>query len=280
MTGTVLLALGLALTACGSSGGSSAKTTDTKPAAGGSTIAAPDNISSAGKVVYCTDPTYPPVEFQQGSEMLGSDIDAGNEIAKRMGVSGEFTIVGFDGVIPALKSGKCDAILSAMTDTPERAKQVAFVDYMSVGQAVMVPKGNPDGVTSLGKLSGKAVSVLVGTANRDRIAQENDQLKAQGKDPIDIQVFQKDSDAANAMITGKVDAYASDAPGVAYYSGKYPDKFELAFPPIDEQPWGIATTRDATQLHDAIQQAVTAMYADGTLPAILKKYQLGASGLK
>ena len=36
-----------------------------------------------------------------------------------------------------------------MNDTPERRKQVAFVDYLSVGQSLMVKKGNPKKINSL-----------------------------------------------------------------------------------------------------------------------------------
>ena len=50
---------------------------------------------------------------------------------------------GFDVIIPALQEKKCDAIISALTDTPERAKQVNFADYINVGCSLMVKKGNP-----------------------------------------------------------------------------------------------------------------------------------------
>ena len=50
---------------------------------------------------------------------------------------------------------KCDAIISGMNDTPERRKQVDFVDYLKVGQSLMVKKGNPKHITSLARLSGK-----------------------------------------------------------------------------------------------------------------------------
>ena len=54
---------------------------------------------------------------------------------------------------------KCDAILSGMTDTAERRKQVDFTDYLMVGMSLMVTKGNPHRVTGLASLSGLRVAV-------------------------------------------------------------------------------------------------------------------------
>ena len=82
---------------------------------------------------------------------------------------------------------KCDAIISGMNDTPERRKQVAFVDYISVGQSLMVKKGNPKHIKSLASLSGKSVSVEVGTTNKafldqtSAAAQEEGQARDQGR---------------------------------------------------------------------------------------------------
>jgi ABC-type amino acid transport substrate-binding protein len=70
-----------------------------------------------------------------------------------MGVEAQFKNVGFDGIIAALLAKKCDAIISGMTDTAERRKQVDFTDYLIVGMSLMVKKGNP--VHSLHQPSGE-----------------------------------------------------------------------------------------------------------------------------
>ena len=72
----------------------------------------------------------------------------------------------FNSIIAALLTKKCDAIISGMNDTAERRKQVDFVDYLKVGQAITVKKGNPEHFSTLASLSGKRVSVESGTTNR------------------------------------------------------------------------------------------------------------------
>jgi polar amino acid transport system substrate-binding protein len=234
---------------------------------------------AASPLVFCSDITYPPEEFYVGSTPTGSDIDIGNEVAKRLGRKAEFQNTGFDGIIAALLGKKCDAIISGMNDTPQRAKQVSFVDYLSVGQSLMVKKGNPLHLAKLSDLAGKSVSVEVGTTNKDFLTQESATLTKAGKKAIDIVTFPKDTDAAAALATGKVDVYFGDSPVVAYYIGKNPS-FAFAGAPVNPIPIGIALRKSDTAVKAQIKKAVSAMYADGTMKRILAKWKMTDLALK
>jgi polar amino acid transport system substrate-binding protein len=223
--------------------------------------------------------TYPPEESLQAGKPVGSDIDIGTAVAKRVGMKAQFQNTGFDGIIAALLSKKCDAIISGMNDTAERRKQVAFSDYISVGQSLMVKQGNPSHIKTLSDLSGKAVSVEVGTTNKEFLDAESKKLKAAGKKSIDVVTFPKDTDAAAALKTGKVDAYFGDSPVVAYYIAR--DKsFAFAGAPINPIPVGIATRKSDTQLRAGIAKAIKAMYADGTMKRVLAKWHMSAFAMK
>jgi polar amino acid transport system substrate-binding protein len=246
----------------------------------GASITPPPAIAQAGKLVFCSDVSYPPEEFFQGSTPVGSDVDIAAELARRMGVKSEVDNTGFDGIIAALLANKCDAIISGMNDTATRRKQVSFIDYLLVGQSIMVPKGNPAHIKTLNDLSGKTVGAEVGTTNLDFIKQLSAKLKKEGKAPINTVVFPKDSDGANALRLGKLDAYESDAPVVAYYIAKDPSSFEFGIPAIQPIPVGIAVRKQDNALRAAIQKGINAMYADGTMMRILKKWRLGLFALK
>ncbi|MEI8240490.1 MAG: ABC transporter substrate-binding protein, partial [Actinomycetota bacterium] len=232
-----------------------------------------------GKLVWCSDISYPPEEFYDGTTAKGSDIEVGTEIAKRMGVSADFVNTGFDGIIPALLGKKCDAIISGMNDTTERAQKVDFVDYMSVGQSFMVQKGNPANIKSLDDIAGKTVSVEVGTSNADFLKGKSDEFTKAGKKAISIQIFPKDTDAANALRTGKVDAYFGDAPVVAYYVKTTPDAFAFGGDAINPIPVGIAI-RKGDELKGVVQTIVDGMYADGSMLKILGNWEMTSSALK
>ena len=64
--------------------------------------AATQAAPAAGTLLFCSDITYPPEEFYQGTKPVGSDIDIGTAVAKRIGMKADFQNTGFDGIIAAL----------------------------------------------------------------------------------------------------------------------------------------------------------------------------------
>jgi polar amino acid transport system substrate-binding protein len=243
--------------------------------AGAAAIEAPPAIAKAGKIVYCTDATYPPEESYRGTKIVGSDIDIASEVAKLMGVKAEFKNTTFDGIIAALLAKKCDSVISGMNDTPKRRKAVDFVDYLKVGQSLLVKKGNPKHITSLTSLSGRTVAVESGTTNRDFLAAESAKLQKAGKKPISIKTFPKDTDAAAALKAGRVDAYFGDAPVAALYATQ-DRSLVVAGSPIDPIPIGIAI-RKGDPLKAATQKAINMLYANGTIKKIVAKWGMGGA---
>jgi polar amino acid transport system substrate-binding protein len=240
-------------------------------AAARSSVTPPPAIKSAGQIVYCSDISYPPEEsFAAGNKPIGSDIDIGTGIAKLMGVKATFKNTTFDSIIPALITKKCDAIISGMNDTASRRKQVDFVDYLKVGQSLMVEKGNPEHISGLASLAGKRVSVESGTTNRDFLATASKALVKSGKKAISIVTFPKDTDAASALKTGRVDAYFGDSPVAVYYANR-DHSFQVAGSPITPIAIGIAI-RKGDPLKPAVQKALSQLYANGTMKKIVAKW--------
>jgi polar amino acid transport system substrate-binding protein len=241
----------------------------------GAGIQPPPNIKGAGKIVFCSDITYPPEEYFKGGKAVGSDVDIGTAVAKLMGVQAQFKNTTFDSIIAALLAKKCDAIISGMNDTAARRKSVDFVDYLSVGQAITVKKGNPLHFTTFDSLSGKRVSVESGTTNRDFLTQASKKLTAKGEKPITIVTFPKDTDAFAALVAGRVDAYYADAPPAAFYAKQNPT-VEVCCHPINPFPIGIAL-RKHDPLRGAMQKAVAALYANGSIKRIVTKWGMAAA---
>lgn len=235
-----------------------------------SDISTPAPLEAGGDWVICTDVPYPPAEFQEGTEFKGYEVEMGEEIAKRMGVTAVFQKTGFDGIIGALQSKKCDAIISSMNVTPERSEQVAFVEYMTIGQAVAVSPDMKDTIQSLDDLAGMTVAVQLGTTLGAAIKEANKTLD----NPIKTKNFPDAGSAANALSNGTVDAFFSDAPVIADYVNKQPEKFAIGGTQIDELPAGIALRKDDTELIDAVQEAVDSMYEDGSMEEIFATWSV------
>ena len=109
------------------------------------------------------EPTFPPFEFTENDKYIGFDLDLAQALCDKMGVKMEVKSMGFDALIPALKSGQIDMIASGMDATPERAKQVAFTTpYFFDGYSVVVRKDTPT-INGFYDLDGKVVDAQDGT---------------------------------------------------------------------------------------------------------------------
>jgi polar amino acid transport system substrate-binding protein len=257
------------LAACGGGGGSNTTTTATTSAAS----------SVPNPIVWCVDTTYPPAESIVNGKAAGYDIDIANAIAKQLGSTAQIKTTGFDVIIPALKQKKCNAIISSMTITPERAKQVKFAPYLDVGTFLMVKKGNPSHVTTVASLSGKSAAVESATTQLDALNAENKILKKQGKPLITIRSYPADTSAAAAIQSGKVDAYLADATPVLYYIRTTGGKFQTAGQQVGIAPEGVAT-RLGDPLGAKINNAIQALYLSGKIKTILAKWQASQFALK
>ena len=99
------------------------------------------------------------------------------------------------------------------------------------------------------------------------------------KKTVAIKIFPADTNAAAALLTGKVDAYFADATPVLYYIKKTGGKFQAAGGQIDSAPEGIAT-RKGDPVGPKIAAAVKALYADGSMAKILATWGISAFALK
>jgi polar amino acid transport system substrate-binding protein len=292
----ILVLVALLASACSPS----AKSTQAPAASSGATPVAQvpaDKLAQKGHLLICSDIPYPPMEyFDDNGNAIGLDIDMGNEIAARLGLKPQFVNSVFDTIIAAVKSGKCDIILSGMNVTDTRKKQVSMIPYFKAGQALVVVKGNPKKINGPLDLCGQAVAAESGTTNADWLQGANDykdmgmpaDCKAAGKEAPNAIVTQKDSDAFQQLQSGKVVAYATDSPVAGYYTKLHGDQFEAAGQVIDPIAVGLVVNCDEedcsnaplSALGQAVQTALNSMFADGTYTKILTTWGLTAGSIK
>ncbi len=246
------------------------------PVASSATVPLPSNavLTVAGGLAICSDIPYPPLEYYDANQKpIGSDIEIGQEIAKRLGLNAVINNTVFDSIIPALAGFKCDIIISDQNITAERVKQVDMIPYFQAGQSFVVAVGNPAGIKTTDDLCGKKVGAETGTTEVDYMTKTlTPACVAKGLPAIVAKTFGKDSDALLALQSGQVDSYFADTPPAAYYTIQHPDQFVLApIPPLAPAFAGISVLKSNTGLRDAVQQALVSMINDGTYLAILKQ---------
>ncbi|WP_249975792.1 transporter substrate-binding domain-containing protein [Vreelandella olivaria] len=111
------------------------------------------------------DIPYEPMEYRTADgELTGFDIDLGNALCERIGVTCEWVEQEWDGIIPGLMSRNYDAIMSSMTINDERRQQVLFSDpYITMPSAWFA--GSDLGIEEANEetLSGLTIGVQRGT---------------------------------------------------------------------------------------------------------------------
>lgn len=235
---------------------------------------APKPIATRGTLLLCSDIGYPPAEFMdEDGKPAGADIDIGTELAKRLDVQVKFVNTGFDGILDALDAKRCDGVISALTDNAERRERVTFVDYLKVGQSLLVPTANEHDVEGLDDLDGLTVAVQEGTTNATFLAGEVKTRDWGSDGPPTVRTFAKDEDAAAALAGGKADAYFGDSPTAAYYIGQEALTYAFAGKPINAEPVGIAV-RPGDPLAKQLRRGIDAMYDDGSMDRILTRWKL------
>ena len=210
-----------------------------------------------------TEPTFPPFESTENGEIVGFDIDYSRAIAEKMGRKLEIQSMGFDALIPALKSGQIDIIAAGMDATPERKKQVLFTDiYFRGGYVIVVRKDNTD-ITGWDSIAGKTVGAQVGTKPAS-IAEERGAT---------VKQFDANSQGWMELGAKSCDAVAIDNAVAMYYiaHGGQND-LKMVGEPIISSGSAIAVSKDHPELLEEINKAVAELKADGTYANLYKKW--------
>ncbi len=274
---TVAAALSSALAAC-------AKETDTsnsgKPVASASadnslSAKLPADIKAAGKLIVGTDSSYAPSEFldTDGKTVIGFDVDLFKAVAQKLGLTTEWQSANFDNIIPGVKSAKYNVGVSSFTIKAAREKEATMISYFSAGTQWAAKPGatiTPDSAC------GKKIAVQTGTVQVDDITERS---KKCGASKITIEQYQKQSDATNAVVTGKDDAMLADSPVSAYAVKQTGGQLTLIGNVYQAAPYGYVLAKDQTGLADAINSALQALIADGTYKAVLDKWGVSAGAI-
>lgn len=219
----------------------------------------------SGKLLMGSDTSYPPFESMQGTKPVGFDVELAQAIAKKLGLQLNVISTAWDGIIPGLKTNKYDVIMSAMTITPDRKKQINFSSpYIDSDQSIAVVKGSP--IKSQADLKGKVVGVQIDTTGQFKAEEIQ---KAGGLK--EIQKFDTILVAFEALEQGKVDAIINDYPVNEYVSQTRGKTNVVARIKTNEQ-YGIGVSKKNTELLEKINGALKDLKDDGTYTAIYKKW--------
>jgi polar amino acid transport system substrate-binding protein len=201
--------------------------------------------------------SYPPFEMtdEKGSPK-GVSVDLANELGKALGKKIVIQNTAFDGLIPALKTGKIDIIISSMTITDERKQSIDFSDpYLTTGLCLLV--GNKSPVKSIDDLDKPGITVAVkkGTTGHTFATQNLKNAR--------LLVLDKETAAVLEVVQGKADAFIYDQMSTYQNWKKNQANTRALLNPFQQEKWGIALRKDDDQLKTRINQFLKSFREQG-----------------
>lgn len=227
-----------------------------------------ENGSSTGEVLRIgTEGAYAPFNYTNADGTLGGfDVDIANALCADMKVTCEITAQDWDGIIPGLKSGKYDAIVAAMSVTPERSQQVAFTDpYFSNTLVFLAKAGSSFDPSNDSDINAHSIAAQRATISSQWFE------KAYPK--ADMKLYDTLSNAFLDLGSGRVDAMISDKlPALQWLNSPAGDGFTLKGTEIDINDNFAIAVRPGDALQTKINQSLANIKANGTYDKINQQY--------
>lgn len=225
-------------------------------------------VKEKGKLVLGLDDSFPPMGFRNDdNQIVGYDIDLAKEVARRLGVQLVPQPIDWNAKEQELNTGKIDCIWNGFTITDERKKAITFTKpYLRNAQVVVVKKGS--GYSTLASLKGKKVGLQAGSSAADAL----EAAKAFRASLDEVVEFKDNLTALMDLEVRGVDAVVMDlivAEDNIKRSGK---AYAVLKESLAPEVFGVGFRKNDLALRDAVQGALEAMAADGTLAKLTTKW--------
>ncbi|NGH65525.1 ABC transporter permease subunit [Staphylococcus aureus] len=230
-----------------------------------------EKIKERGELRVGVSADYAPMEFEHTvngkTEYAGVDIDLAKKIAKDNNLKLKIVNMSFDSLLGALKTGKIDIIISGMTSTPERKKQVDFSDsYMMTKNIMLVKKDKVSEYKDIKDFNNKKVGAQKGT-EQEKIAQteiENASITSLSRLP-DVILALKSGKVEGAVVEKPVaEAYLKQNPKLGISNVKFNE---------EEKDTVIAVPKDSPKLLSQINKTIKEVKDKG----LIDKYMTNAA---
>ncbi len=212
---------------------------------------------------------YPPMEYYDadGKTPVGFDVELGKALAAKFGLEAEFIDTAWDGIFAGLETDKYDAIIAAVTITPERVQTMEFsAPYLGNGQAIVLAKNSGKNVSQPEDLKGLTVGYQAETTSDIFMTK-----LAEGGLKFTPAEYDKVLNAYDDLKLNRCDAVVSDdLVSAAYLTGDNCPYVKVWHGSADEY-FGIAIKKGNKALLDKVNAALSEIQSDGTMKSISEK---------
>lgn len=215
--------------------------------------------------------SYPPLEYldEDGTTLIGFDVELGKAIADKLGLEAEFINNAFDTIGEALNRDEFDVAISAISITDAR-KESHIMSKAYIENKISLVTAKDKGINSPDDLKGKKVAVQRGTTAdiyMTELAEKNSEYK-----DSDIARYDSVINCFEEIKNGRADAVMVDIVVANYYIGEDKDSFTISWQSEEPEPFGFQLKKGNEALLEKLEKVVDELYADGTVETIAKKY--------
>ncbi|MGO1948304.1 MAG: ABC transporter substrate-binding protein [Mycobacteriaceae bacterium] len=220
-------------------------------------------------------PDFPPLEYLENGELIGSDVDLITEAADRMDLRVEFEHSKFDQLINSVRTDRVDIVISGMSDTVERQKTLEFVDYYTTQARFYTTPDQSGQFTTPEDVCGNSVAVSTKTDYYPELQTFNTDVCTDNGNPA-LKIVGTDSGAAARLQLdqGRAQLAVQGGENLAYFEQEEPGKYQIVLDQLMDQPFAAAVNKGNMALAEAVRDAFQEMYDDGTTEAILDEWDL------
>ena len=221
---------------------------------------------SANELVVGMDLSYPSFETIDASGIpTGVSVDLAQALGAHLGKPVRIENIPFTGLIPSLKTGKIDCVISSMTDTPERRTSISFSDpYLTIGLALLITKDSP--VRSIADVDqpGKSLAVRQGTTGEvwARANLKNAKIIA----------LDKEAAAVLEVVQGKADAFLYDQMSVWKNAREQSATTKALLTPVQKENWAVGLKMENEALRGQVNEFLKSFRKSGGFERLGNKY--------
>jgi polar amino acid transport system substrate-binding protein len=221
---------------------------------------------AGNRLVVGMELAYPPFEMtDEKGQPSGISVEMAQALAAQLGQELQIENIPFDGLIPALKTGKIDLIISSMTATAERAQSIDFSEpYLKTGLCLLLRKDST--AQSIQDLDRPQFTIAVKKGTTGHLYAVESLRSAR------LLVLDKEADAVLEVLQKKADAFIYDQMSIFKHWQRNPDTTRAILQPFQEESWAVGLRKGNDSLRQKVNAFLDSFRARGGFNELGEKY--------
>lgn len=250
------------LTGCSFQGGGQSSQEDDSTGAGDLL----SKIQARGEIIIAMEGTWAPWTYHsEDGELVGFDVEVGQQIAQALGVEATFVEGEWDGLLAGLDAGRYDIMINGVDITEERSDAYDFSEPYAYNRTEVIVSADNTDITSMEDLAGKHTANTISSTYAE--VAEGYGAEVTGVDDLN-QTFE-------LLLSGRIDATLNAEVTYYDYMEAHPDaniKIACLDPEATQVAIPFRKGEETASLREAVNQALADMRESGALSELSEKY--------